>query len=382
MRILVFFGASLLEPRGTPSRARNLTLALTAAGCSVATVSGDPPAAVSRELGAAGVKTFQAAPSNRRGPADRGLGAAARAFAPDLVFGHTHKALAPLAALRPPGAPAGRPLLVADLHGDLAAERWQRPGRSGPRRLLSALRVAAGEAFRMPRMDAVTVVSSALAERVRPYGVPVKVLWGGVDPSHFRPSTAGGHDGDALRIAYAGNFLPYQGVGTLLDAAELLLRRHRRLELLLVGDLDTAPQVRRRARELFGPRLTAPGLVPYQRVPELLAGADVLVVPRPDHRTARFGFPSKLPEYLAVGRPVVATDVGEQGRLIRDGETGLLVPPGDAAALAAALDRLRDPLLRRRLGTAGREFAAARLTWTAIAGELLAFVRPRLRRAA
>ena len=100
----------------------------------------------------------------------------------------------------------------------------------------------------------------------------------------------------------------------------------------------------------------------YRRdVPALLAGCDVFCLP-----SSAEGLPLVVLEAMAQGKPVVATPVGGTAELVVDGETGVLVPPGDAAALAEALSGLlADPERARRLGEAGRErvrseFSAAR----------------------
>jgi glycosyltransferase involved in cell wall biosynthesis len=88
-------------------------------------------------------------------------------------------------------------------------------------------------------------------------------------------------------------------------------------------------------------------------VPEQLAASDVFVL-----SSRSEGMPMSILEAMAAGLPVVASAVGGIPEIVRDGETGLLVPPGDADALAAALGRLLDDDgLRRRLGAAGRERA-------------------------
>jgi glycosyltransferase involved in cell wall biosynthesis len=83
-----------------------------------------------------------------------------------------------------------------------------------------------------------------------------------------------------------------------------------------------------------------------------MAALDVLVLPSLRSEAAS----QVIPQALAVGTPVVATHVGGSGEIIRDGDTGRLVPPGDAPALAAALRRLAgDAALRERLAAAGHE---------------------------
>ena len=87
----------------------------------------------------------------------------------------------------------------------------------------------------------------------------------------------------------------------------------------------------------------------------------------------RDGYPVACAEAMAHGRPVVATAVGGLPDMVVDGETGLLVPPGDAPALRAAIDRLlADPDLRRRLGAAGRERIASLSSWKRVIDDTLA----------
>jgi glycosyltransferase involved in cell wall biosynthesis len=82
--------------------------------------------------------------------------------------------------------------------------------------------------------------------------------------------------------------------------------------------------------------------------------------------------PLKVFEYMAAGLPVAASRIGQIGEVIRDGVNGLLLPPGDPEALAAALERLcRDRALRMRLGQAARATALKEHTWDAVAGKIL-----------
>jgi glycosyltransferase involved in cell wall biosynthesis len=97
--------------------------------------------------------------------------------------------------------------------------------------------------------------------------------------------------------------------------------------------------------------VTFTGLVEPARVPELLARADILVLPNPASAiSTRYTSPLKLFEYMAAGRPIVSSDLPSIREILRDNVNALLVAPGDPMALASAIDRLlRDPALAARL---------------------------------
>src|SRR5262249_4365696 len=115
------------------------------------------------------------------------------------------------------------------------------------------------------------------------------------------------------------------------------------------------------------------GAVAPHQIPGLLASMDVAVAPYP--KLANFYFsPLKVYEYMAAGLPIVASRIGQLAELLRHEETGLLCPPGDSRALAAALERLhRDLALRKRLGAAARATAFEKHTWDAVARRILRF---------
>jgi len=262
---------------------------------------------------------------------------------------------------------------VVDLHGDAATERWESTDRTPLRRLVGFARARLSDARSLPRMDAFTVVSKPLAERIQATGKPVQVVWGGVDPGLFRSTEP--PRGERLRVAYAGNYRPYQGVNVLLEAARRLVDAEEPFEFSFVGDMDRFPDFKRAALEQLGDRMTAHGQIPYREMPAILSRAHILVIPRPAHGTAKFGFPSKLAEYLAMGRATIATRVGDMERAIEDGETGLLVAPGSADELHAALLRLKDAPLRERLAKAGRRYAETHLAWPVLARRTERFLR-------
>ena len=81
-------------------------------------------------------------------------------------------------------------------------------------------------------------------------------------------------------------------------------------------------------------RVVFTGKVPYERIPQLLVDAEMLALARPDNLQARYGFPTKLGEYLATGNPVVVTAVGDIPRFIEDGKNGFLAAPDDIIGFA------------------------------------------------
>ena len=121
--------------------------------------------------------------------------------------------------------------------------------------------------------------------------------------------------------------------------------------------------------------------VPYFPPCRVIAKSEILDVDRgagpPDIFQQQFPFPVSPGDdfkRIAFGKPVVATRVGGIPDMVRDGETGLLIPPNDPDALREALGRLMsDPVLRTALGTSGKTFAATALSWESIAEKHCAF---------
>jgi glycosyltransferase involved in cell wall biosynthesis len=211
-----------------------------------------------------------------------------------------------------PAALAGKPFVLT-LHGtDVAlAERapaFARPVVRRARVVIGVSRALAQAAERLGARDA----------RVVPNGVAI-------------PDDVG-EEAAPPEVLFAGRLSPEKGIEDLLAVAD-------GLRLVVAGDGPLRPQVPQ-----------ALGMLPRDEFYGRLDRAAVVVFP-----SRRDGFPVACAEAMAHGRAVVATAVGGLPDMVVDGETGLLVPPGDPAALRAAIDRLlADPELRQRLGTAAR----------------------------
>jgi glycosyltransferase involved in cell wall biosynthesis len=187
----------------------------------------------------------------------------------------------------------------------------------------------------------------------------VQVIPNGCDPPPAElppPSTD-----DPPRVLYAGQLYPWKGVDVLVEAMASVPRAR----LVILGGMEGERDLFRvralvQARGL-AERTEMPGLVPRERVRAELARAAVVVVPvLRTAMTERHTSPLKAFEAMAAGRPLVISDLPSSREIVREGETALLAPPGDAPALAAALLRLlNQPDLARRLSrNAWREAAA------------------------
>jgi colanic acid biosynthesis glycosyl transferase WcaI len=168
-----------------------------------------------------------------------------------------------------------------------------------------------------------------------------------------RPPSSNGH----FTVGYVGNLGIAQGLGIVLDAADAL--RDEPVRFVLVGGGPLAEQLRTEAADRGLDNVEFRGGVPVQQVGAILQDCHALVIPLRDHPLLQDFIPSKLYDAMAVGRPALVATRGEAAELIESTDAGLVVPPEDGAALAAAIRRLRaEPELVRRLQDNGR--AAAR----------------------
>jgi glycosyltransferase involved in cell wall biosynthesis len=166
-------------------------------------------------------------------------------------------------------------------------------------------------------------------------------------------------------VAFVGNFYEWHDVATLLDAFAQVLEAYPDARLVLVGDGSRRQAMMQRAADLgLGDAARFTGLVAHAEVPRLLAAADIAVVPYPPMETDLWLSPLKLFEYMASGKAVIASAVGQLTDVVHDGRNGLLVPPGDVPAMTAALLRLvGDPALRSQLGQQARQDAVQKHSW-------------------
>jgi 2-deoxystreptamine N-acetyl-D-glucosaminyltransferase/2-deoxystreptamine glucosyltransferase len=171
------------------------------------------------------------------------------------------------------------------------------------------------------------------------------------------------------RVLFVGRLAPQKGVGTLVAAAGLL--KHPSALVLLVGDGPERKALEREAKRLgVGDRLRFVGFVAHERLPAVLAHADLLVLPSLYEELG-----TVLLEGMQAGLPVVASETGGIPEVIEDGVNGMLVAPGEPEALARAIDRLlADRGLARRLSERAKE-RAKDYDWEVLAERVLRVYR-------
>ena len=218
------------------------------------------------------------------------------------------------------------------------------------------------------KVDHFLPVSGYVGDTVRAFGVPeerITVVPEGLDATAF----AAGADGAAVRaeldlapgtpvVGMVGCLVAWKGHSVFLDACARTLARRGAVALIAGGapggDPGAVDRLRARTAEL-GVADRVRFLGHRSDVPSVMAACDVVV----HASTEPEPFGRVILEAMALGRPVIAARAGGPGEFVREGVDGLLTPPGDAAALAEALDRLlADADLRARLGTGGREGVA------------------------
>jgi colanic acid/amylovoran biosynthesis glycosyltransferase len=184
------------------------------------------------------------------------------------------------------------------------------------------------------------------------------VIHCGVDTAVFRPEDPDdARDDDRFRIICVGTLHEVKGQRFLVEACRLLAHEGVDVECRLVGAGADARALQERIQALgLADRVHLTGERTRPQIAELLRRSDVLVTPSvPTRKGKREGIPLVLMEAMASGVPVVASRISGIPELIEDGVSGLLVPPGEPAALALALGRLHDDeQLRRRLALGGR----------------------------
>jgi glycosyltransferase involved in cell wall biosynthesis len=195
----------------------------------------------------------------------------------------------------------------------------------------------------------------------------------GVDVERFRPGAGGvearrelGIRDEEIVAGFVGTFGPWHGVEKLAEAIKAIPANvHVRFLMVGSGSLHAEVEKQLETQTRAG-KVIFTGSVRHDRVPALLDACDILVAPHVPLADGSefFGSPTKVFEYMAMGKAIVASRLGQIGEVLSDGETALLVQPGNVEELAAALVKLiDDDELGKSLGARAREVAEREHTW-------------------
>jgi glycosyltransferase involved in cell wall biosynthesis len=265
---------------------------------------------------------------------------------------------------------------ICEYNGPLmwVARHW------GGRRLLHENLLSQIELLNLHAADVVVVVSKALKDNLIIRGIEAdKILVNpnGVDPDGYSPVI----DGVEVRrryefdnkviIGFIGTFGEWHGAEVLAEAFGCLLKKfpeyRHYVRLFMIGDGPRTPLVEESIKR-FNMRneCTLTGLIPQEQGPGYLAACDILAsphIPNPDG-TPFFGSPTKLFEYMAMGKGIVASALDQIGDILKHNKTAWMVRPGNIEDLTSGLRTLIDDRrLRERLGAAARRQVIEEFTW-------------------
>jgi len=247
-------------------------------------------------------------------------------------------------------------------------KHWDMSGMIPLLERFEALNLAAAE-----RIFVVSEVERQNLLRINVPGEKIVVNPNGVDTETFRPGAGGaamrrefGIPENEIVAGFVGTFGPWHGVLTLADAIASM-PPDSGVRFLLIGAGRFRDEVERIIRDAQREsQVIFAGHVDHRRVPALLDACDILLSPHVPLADGSdfFGSPTKLFEYMAMGKAIVASRLGQIGDVLTDEETALLVEPANVQELREAILRLTNSReLRQRLGAAARRTAIERHTW-------------------
>jgi glycosyltransferase involved in cell wall biosynthesis len=229
------------------------------------------------------------------------------------------------------------------------------------------------ERFSYARAKAITVPTPGMRSILVSRGQPadkVVLLRNAVDVDRFAIAPAGGGHGPR-RVLYCGTVGLAQGVGTLVEASRRLKEAGDPVEVVIAGDGAERSQLERRASELGLEHVRFAGRVARDRIPDLIASADITVMSLRDVPLFQDAVPTKLLEYMAAAKPVVAAAGGQVAEVMRQSGAGIACPPEDPAAMAEAIRTLvADTERARAMGLEGRRYVEQHLSRRAFVAQL------------
>lgn len=202
----------------------------------------------------------------------------------------------------------------------------------------------------------------------------ITIVPNGVNENQFKPYTRKNAKlikqykvpTSAKIVLFVGAFDPWHGLENVPEAAKTVVESYPGVKFVMVGDGKMRPGIEKRVKKSgLSRHFIFTGSVPYKLVPLFINLSNICITPFPKENThLKDSSPLKLFEYLACGRPVVATDVGGVAEIIKSSGGGLLVRPDDPDALSSGiLELLKDEARQKEMGTRGRNYVLKNNTW-------------------
>jgi glycosyltransferase involved in cell wall biosynthesis len=223
-------------------------------------------------------------------------------------------------------------------------------------------------------VDEFFTVSNFVKNQLHNFGIDnnrINVITSKADTEHFRPDI----NGDEIRkkynltgtiITFLGTFGKWHGIEFLIDAAPKIFALIPDAKIMLIGDGELRGKIDEKIDKLkIRDRIIMCGLVDLTDVPKYLAASDILVSPCiPNEKGEFINSPVKIFEYLAMGKPLVASDIGQQKEIIKDRENGLLFKTFDENEFVEKIIELKNNKeLQTKLSINARQDAITNYDW-------------------
>ncbi len=220
-------------------------------------------------------------------------------------------------------------------------------------------------------VDRIIAVSEGVKKEIANYGIDEKkmhVIHNGVDTAMFTPTEPKYReryaDGFDHLLVFSGRIVKQKGLEHLLEAMKLVIKEYPKTRLLIIGKGSLRQELEKKARKAgIRDNVMFLGFLPENEMAYIYSSSDLFILP-----SISEPFGMVLVEAMASGLPCIGTEVGGIPEIIRDGDSGFIVPPKDPEKLAARIiEVLSDETLRKKMGRKGREIALKKFDWDIIA---------------
>jgi len=224
------------------------------------------------------------------------------------------------------------------------------------------------------KADHIGVLCQGLKDDLITRGIPserLTIIYNGINADDFKPCEP---DKEFIKnynlkgkkvIGFIGSFYRYEGLDLLINAFSQISTTMPDAMLLVVGGGEVERELKDQVQRLnLTDKVIIPGRISHDRIPGVYALIDLMVYPRYSMRLTELVTPLKPLEAMAMGKALIASDVGGHKELIKHEQTGFLFPAGNVSALAESLEcLLKDGTLRKKLETQGLEWVEANHSW-------------------